>query len=265
VIPEKVPEAEDTPEKSEEAIVPEAPVSAIEIETRAESEAEIESKSLSETEGEDSETEQPSEVDRETAEPENEAVEPVKPIWESGTKTVEYAPPKVPIFGDAAYELERYISSLKSVLPVEASETRALEGENSEEERPEEKLDENPENETIEPTDTMDAEPKEGAADEETADPTDDGAEYSSLVSMVRDTPRLPPAVVREAIMELCSEYRNLPELASMLSRSRSALRRHYLTSMLREGLLEMEFPDRVGHPGQRYRTLQSNPEVPED
>ena len=64
----------------------------------------------------------------------------------------------------------------------------------------------------------------------------------------------MPPTVVREAILELCAEYNGLPELASALARSEGSLRRHYVTSMVKEGLLKMEFPDRAGHPDQRYR-----------
>ena len=36
----------------------------------------------------------------------------------------------------------------------------------------------------------------------------------SSTVRMVRETPRLPPAFVRDAIIELCAQYRSLPALA---------------------------------------------------
>ncbi|MDR3230257.1 MAG: hypothetical protein LBT65_02360 [Synergistaceae bacterium] len=162
-------------------------------------------------------------------------------------ETIEYAPPRVPIFGDAAYELEKYILSLKNVLPARASQAEEL-GEKAETENKE------PEEESGNEEERADAV---AAEDGELTDLTGSETGYSPLVSMVRDTPRLPPAVVREAILELCADYRSLPDLSSMLLRSRSSLRRHYLTAMLREGLLEMEFPDRVGHPDQRYRTLQ--------
>ena len=64
----------------------------------------------------------------------------------------------------------------------------------------------------------------------------------------------MPLAVVRDAVLELCAEYKSLSELASALARSENSLRRHYVTPMVKEGLLEMEFPERVGHPDQRYR-----------
>ena len=126
-------------------------------------------------------------------------------------------PVSKPVFGNAAYELETYISSLNADAP----------------------------------------DPDESEEDEYLAAETDidEVTSASAMVRMVRDTPRLPPAFVRDAIIELCAQYRSLPALASMLSRSEGSLRRHYITSMVREGLLEMEFPDRVGHPEQRYKS----------
>jgi hypothetical protein len=84
-------------------------------------------------------------------------------------------------------------------------------------------------------------------------DENEEEDDFPPLVRKVRETPRMPLAVVRDAILELCAEYRSLPELASTLARSENSLRRHYVTSMVKEGLLEMEYPDRVGHPDQRY------------
>jgi hypothetical protein len=80
--------------------------------------------------------------------------------------------------------------------------------------------------------------------------------EFASLEELVRSTPRLHASIVRKAILEFCEEYRSLPALASALARSEISLRRHYISAMVREGLLEMEFPDRVGHPAQRYRRV---------
>ena len=85
-------------------------------------------------------------------------------------------------------------------------------------------------------------------------DSSADESDASPLVQTVRATPRMSPVVVRDAILELCAEYKSLPELASALARSEKSLRRHYITSMVKEELLEMEFPDRVSHPDQRYR-----------
>ncbi|MDR1379213.1 MAG: hypothetical protein LBJ36_09230 [Synergistaceae bacterium] len=78
----------------------------------------------------------------------------------------------------------------------------------------------------------------------------------SALAQMVRNTPRLSPVLVRNAILELCSEYRSLSDLALALGRSEGSLRRHYITVMIREGLLEAELSERIGHSDQRYRTI---------
>ncbi|MDR1375902.1 MAG: hypothetical protein LBJ22_00205 [Synergistaceae bacterium] len=81
--------------------------------------------------------------------------------------------------------------------------------------------------------------------------------EFSSLVQTVRDA-RSSPAVVRQAILELCGEYQSVSALASALARSEGSLRRRYVSAMVREGLLEMEFPDRVGHADQRYKRVST-------
>jgi predicted HTH transcriptional regulator len=78
--------------------------------------------------------------------------------------------------------------------------------------------------------------------------------EFDSLEEMVRSTPRLQASIVREAILELCVEYKSLPELSAALARSETSLRRHYISAMVREGLLQMEHPNKPGHPGQRYK-----------
>jgi hypothetical protein len=109
--------------------------------------------------------------------------------------------------------------------------------------------------------DAEDEEYAEGAEEEEEYLDEDEEMgfipEFASLEELVRTTPRLQPSIVREAILELCAEYKSLPELASALARSEMSLRRHYISAMVREGLLEMEFPDRANHPTQRYRTVE--------
>jgi predicted HTH transcriptional regulator len=87
--------------------------------------------------------------------------------------------------------------------------------------------------------------------------------EFASLEELVRTTPRLQASVVREAILEFCGEYRSLSELAAALARSETSLRRHYISAMVREGLLEMEFPDKVGHAAQRYRVTGRQKKAP--
>ena len=188
-------EAEDPPAESPEFEESEPAVEDVEFETEPEPETKPEPESK--------------------AQPEPEIEPEVQSVSEPAVKAV-----AKPVFGNAAYELETYISSLNADAPdPDASE--------------------------------------ESEEDEYLAAETDidEAMTVSSTVRMVRETPRLPPAFVRDAIIELCAQYRSLPALASILSRSEGSLRRHYITSMVREGLLEMEFPDKVGHPDQRYKS----------
>ncbi|MDR2175617.1 MAG: hypothetical protein LBO82_06735 [Synergistaceae bacterium] len=138
---------------------------------------------------------------------------------------------------------------------------------------------EEPDDEEAPNGETVPNEETEGAADGEYAKDEEEGEgeyldeaededeemgfipEFASLEELVRSTPRLQASVVREAILELCEDYRSLPELASALARSEISLRRHYISAMVRDGLLEMEFPDKVGHPEQRYRTTDRSEE----
>lgn len=132
---------------------------------------------------------------------------------------------KQPAFGDAAHELEEYVVAIKNGNGNGHVDSQ--------------------ENGTV-----LDR----SEAEDEKVMPIPLEAPASSKAQMVRETPRLSASAVREAILELCGEYRSISELASLLSRSENSLRRHYLTAMVREGLLEMEFPENVGRPDQRYR-----------
>ncbi len=144
-----------------------------------------------------------------------EAMQPEEPEDEAGVKQ--------PAFGDAAHELEEYVDALKNG----NGHTDDQENEVSRD--------------------------RSGAQDEKaTSVPPE--TPISSKAQMVREAPRQSASAVREAILELCGEYRSISELASLLLRSENSLRRHYLTAMVREGLLEMEFPENVGRPDQRYR-----------
>jgi hypothetical protein len=72
----------------------------------------------------------------------------------------------------------------------------------------------------------------------------------------VRDRKRSDVAQVRETILALCAQrYLTLRELSMLLGRSSETLREQYLTPMLREGALELRFPDARKHPMQAYTT----------
>lgn len=138
----------------------------------------------------------------------------IKPFEEEVTlKASEPTAPQKAEFGDAALELQEYLS----VLNAEDSDEQASHLED---------------------------------------------VEYSPNVNAVRTASRPSTSTVKDAILELCTKYRSLPELAKMLVRSEASLRRNYITSMVREGLLEAEFPDKAGHSDQRYRARNSSDEL---
>ena len=76
-----------------------------------------------------------------------------------------------------------------------------------------------------------------------------------SLGTPVRDSKRVAQTLVRRTILTLCAnEFLSLRDLASLLGRSGTTLRTHYLNDMVRAGALELRYPDRPRHPAQGYR-----------
>ena len=66
---------------------------------------------------------------------------------------------------------------------------------------------------------------------------------------------RANPADVRTVILALCSErYLSLRELAELLGRRPASVQNHYLTPMVREGVLQQRYPGNPNHPNQGYR-----------
>jgi ATP-dependent DNA helicase RecG len=79
-------------------------------------------------------------------------------------------------------------------------------------------------------------------------------------VGRVAASRRASRSVVEAAVLELCSERdRTLPELAEALQRESDSLRVHYLTPLLKRGLLERRYPDQPNHPQQAYRTAKGS------
>jgi ATP-dependent DNA helicase RecG len=65
---------------------------------------------------------------------------------------------------------------------------------------------------------------------------------------------KAPKELVREAILELCAlRPMSSDELANILNREQARLIRVYLTPMVKEGLLEYQFPQMIKHPEQAY------------
>lgn len=70
---------------------------------------------------------------------------------------------------------------------------------------------------------------------------------------------RTPKEVLRRLIRDICDERpMMISELAILADRGRSYLMEEYVTPMVREGLLEMTFPETPSHPVQRYRAIKS-------
>jgi ATP-dependent DNA helicase RecG len=60
---------------------------------------------------------------------------------------------------------------------------------------------------------------------------------------------------LRQAILELCAaQPLSLAELSDLLGRAPASLQNHYLTPMLKEGVLQLLYPHHPNHPQQRYR-----------
>jgi hypothetical protein len=62
--------------------------------------------------------------------------------------------------------------------------------------------------------------------------------------------------LMESVILDLCSEqFLSIKALAELVNRSADTLRVHYISSMVKRGLLDLQFPDRLNHPNQGYRT----------
>jgi len=76
-----------------------------------------------------------------------------------------------------------------------------------------------------------------------------------TLAEPVRARRRTQPQALRRVILALCAtEPLSLVELADLLGRAPASLQNHYLTPMLKEGVLQLLYPHHPSHPQQRYR-----------
>lgn len=76
------------------------------------------------------------------------------------------------------------------------------------------------------------------------------------VAAEVRQKKKVPRDKMINTILEVCShKFLSLPELANVLNRSRDTLRVHYLAKLMAEGRLDLEHPERLNHPRQRYIT----------
>jgi predicted HTH transcriptional regulator len=76
-----------------------------------------------------------------------------------------------------------------------------------------------------------------------------------AIVLEIRGQQRSDPAKVVAAICALCQDrYVTAQELAEILHRSMETLKNHYISKLIRQGILEQRFPEQPTHPAQAYR-----------
>ncbi len=79
------------------------------------------------------------------------------------------------------------------------------------------------------------------------------------LAAPVRDKGRAPKEMVEQTITSLCrARWLTLRELAELLGRDSEALRKHYITRLLRQGRLLPRYPHHPNHPEQAYQASES-------
>ncbi|MDA8125910.1 MAG: putative DNA binding domain-containing protein [Deltaproteobacteria bacterium] len=85
-----------------------------------------------------------------------------------------------------------------------------------------------------------------------------DSEQYLALLEIARpvsEKGKADKALVSDVLMQLCSgRFMELRTLAELLHRRPDSIRNHYITPLLKEGLLEPRYPERPNHPNQAYR-----------
>ena len=77
------------------------------------------------------------------------------------------------------------------------------------------------------------------------------------IAAPVREKKRVNPELMRTTILNVCSnEYINLKRLAELLARTPDSIRANYINPMLKEGRLQLQYPDQPNHPKQAYKTV---------
>jgi ATP-dependent DNA helicase RecG len=77
----------------------------------------------------------------------------------------------------------------------------------------------------------------------------------SDLVARVASSNWARTEDIRAAILILCTEtFQTVGQLAQILNRKGSTIQQNYVSKMVRDGDLELRFPDTLHHPAQAYR-----------
>jgi len=76
------------------------------------------------------------------------------------------------------------------------------------------------------------------------------------ISELARKKKRLQPSEMDEIILNLCAiKPLTLKELSEILNRQMDPLRKKYISRLLKEGKLELLYPEQVNHPKQAYMT----------
>lgn len=85
-----------------------------------------------------------------------------------------------------------------------------------------------------------------------------------AIADPVRSTQRVDPSVTRQVILELCRDrFLSLRELSALLARGAETLRDGFISPMVKEGVLELRYPDKLSRRDQAYRSRSGSPERP--
>jgi ATP-dependent DNA helicase RecG len=75
------------------------------------------------------------------------------------------------------------------------------------------------------------------------------------VFSLLKGKKRVSPGLIRQVILMICeNDFVSVEEIATMLSRSRDTVSVHYVSKMVKKGLLELIYPENISHPHQAYR-----------
>lgn len=79
------------------------------------------------------------------------------------------------------------------------------------------------------------------------------------LAEPARKNKKLPVERLKSIIQQLCQgRWLSAAELAALVDRDAEKLQSRFLTAMVREGVLELRYPDVRNRPDQAYRTVAS-------
>ncbi|MBD2578063.1 RNA-binding domain-containing protein [Oscillatoria sp. FACHB-1406] len=84
--------------------------------------------------------------------------------------------------------------------------------------------------------------------------------QLKAVAEPVRSKGKVNPKQMQDAILKVCQDaFLTQQQLAEVLDRSPHTLRRRYLQDLVKKGLLELRYPDKLTHPAQAYRTKRDS------